>query len=119
METQNMKITRGHLRKIIKEEISRIFENPKSPIVFDDIQIKGNPNRDPAELDYLEKLHDAAAAMAFGYSDPFDSLATQLTDGDVTLAQAQDAAEMALDMLAHLDNAEDIGVYEASIALGL
>ena len=123
-----MKITRKHLRNIIKEELSRLFENPEIP--WDeggtgDIQIKGDVNREfpeipPDLLAFLSDVQDASNDLEIGYNDPLDSLADQILSGEVTsLAQAREMAELALDMLARLDNAEQIGVYQASVSLGL
>mgnify|MGYP003664848323 CR=1 FL=1 len=129
-----MKITRKHLRSIIKEELGRLFEQDIShtdedgKLVFDTIDIEadsnsidivGDPNADPAALDLAGRLHDAANELDFGYGDPLDSLASQLMAGTMDVETGNDAALTAFDMLARLDNASTIGVEAAVEAFGL
>ena len=121
-----MKITRKHLRNIIKEELSRLFEQ-EAPVSEDDhdvwvhpeIEIIGSPDTDPAVLDLVDRLSDASNELEFGYSDPLDSLASQVLAGTMDLETANDAAMTAFDVLARLDNAATIGVEAAVEAFGL
>ena len=106
-----MKITRKHLRNIIKEEITRIAEQ-QAPIAAGGRSAEMN--------DVVNRIQNAANELAYGYSDPLDDLSDKIMSGEVTtVEEAWEMAELAVDMLARLDNAGEIGVYEASVALGL
>ena len=117
-----MKITRNQLRRIIKEELSRLLEDDET-IVMDPIEINVDRSElakiSQEDLDYAGVIMNAANEMAPGYSDPLDALAEALLDGSMDLATAQAEAKSMIDLLARLDNAEEIGVIEAAAALGL
>ena len=112
-----MKITRKHLRQIVKEEISRIIEqvDDSNGVVDEATTLGAMTEKD----EFLNKLYNAANELAPGYSDPLDDLAQKLLDDEITLELAQSEAFEMLDLLAQLDNAAEIGVIEAAELLGL
>ena len=108
-----MKITRNHLRQIIKEEISRIVEQADADSAWE-------PGPEASEEDvFLNKLMNASNELAPGFSDPLDDLAEKLMAGEVSLEFAQSEAFEMMDLLAQLDNAAEIGVIQAAELLGL
>jgi|TARA_R110000824_G_scaffold47830_1_gene135719 hypothetical protein len=112
-----MKITRKHLRNIIKEEISRLVEQTlETDEVVDEVTTTGAMTE---KDEFLNKLYNASNELAPGYSDPLDDLAQKLLNDEVTLEFAQSETFEMLDLLAQLDNAAEIGVIEAAEMLDL